>query len=160
MIKIKRENYPYRQAVVSVIVDGNNMFLVVQKLSYRDNEWSFASGGVEDNESPSEAILRELREELGVKSFKIIAEAKTHYQYEWPEKVIIEQFHKLGKYFRGQQLKYFLIKFLGNQSDIKPQEEEIRVIKWITYDQLSSHLLFPGQLESAEKVIKEFNLSF
>jgi len=42
MIKIKRENYPYRQAVVSVIVDGNNMFLVVQKLSYRDNEWSFA----------------------------------------------------------------------------------------------------------------------
>jgi len=49
---------------------------------------------------------------------------------------------------------------LGNQSDIKPQEEEIRVIKWITYDQLSSHLLFPGQLESAEKVIKEFNLSF
>jgi len=64
MIKIKRENYPYRQAVVSVIVDGNNMFLVVQKLSYRDNEWSFASGGVEDNESPSEAILRELREEL------------------------------------------------------------------------------------------------
>lgn len=160
MIKIKRKNYPYRQAVVSVIVDNKNMLLLVQKLSYRDNEWSFAGGGVEDNESPREAILRELKEELGTKSFKIIAEAKTHYQYEWPEKVIVEQFHKLGKYFRGQQQKYFLTKFSGNQSDIKPQEEEIRSIKWIAYDQLPDHLLFPGQLESAKKVIKEFNLSF
>lgn len=160
MIKIKRENYPYRQSVISVIVDDNNMFLVVQKLSYKDNEWTFAGGGIEENESPREAILRELQEELGVKSFKIIAEGKTHYKYKWPDEVIIKQFHKLGKYFRGQQLKYFLIKFLGKKSDLKPQKEEIRLIKWISYEQLSQHLIFPGQLKSAEKVIKEFNLSF
>ena len=111
MIKIKRENYPYRQAVISVIIDDNNLFLVIQKLSYKDNEWNFAGGGIEDNESPREAISRELQEELGVNNFKIMAENKIQYKYEWPEEVIIKRFQKKGELYRGQQIRYFLIKF-------------------------------------------------
>jgi len=158
-LKITRERYPYRQAVLGIVIDKDKQFLLVQKLNYRENEWSFAGGGIKENESPREAILRELQEELGVKSLKIISEGKTNYKYEWPDEVIIKQFHKHGKYFRGQQLKYFLIKFLGNKSDLKFQKEEIKAIKWIIYDQLSEHLIFPDQFASAEKVIKEFNLS-
>lgn len=157
---MKRDDYPYRQAVHAVIIDNNNHFLVVQKLNYKDNEWSFAGGGIEEKENPHEAILREIKEELQIKNAKILAESKVAYNYDWPEEVIRRRYQKDGKYFRGQQLKYFLVKFLGDKTSLKFQKEEIRAIKWVTYEQLSQHLIFPNQWPSAEKVIKEFNLSF
>lgn len=160
MIKIKRENFPYRQAVHAVIIDNNNQFLVVQKVNYKDNEWSFVGGGIEENENPREAILREIKEELGLINIEILAESKAAYKYDWPEEVIIKQFHKLGKYFGGQQFKYFLIKYSGDKSTLKFQKAEIKAIKWISYDQLSQHLIFPNQWEDAVEVIKEFDLSF
>jgi len=155
MFKIERNKYPYRKSVLGIIVNNDKEFLIVQKLSYKDNEWSFAGGGIDENETPNRAVLRELKEELGSENFKIITESKIPYRYEWPENVILERFDKKGELFRGQKLTYFLIKFVGEKSELKIQESEIKAIKWTVLENLSQYLVFPDQWSTAKKVIDE-----
>jgi len=154
-LKITREKYPYRQAVLGIIIDENKQFLIVQKLNYQKNEWSFAGGGIEKDETPKQAVVRELEEELGSKKFKVVAESKIPYSYEWPEQVILKQYRKAGKFYRGALIKYFLVKFFGKKEELKLQADELRAIKWVKLEELPKHLIFPSQWYSAKKVLKE-----
>jgi len=153
--KITREKYPYRQAVLGIIIDEDNDFLIIQKNNYQNTEWSFAGGGIEEGETPQQALVRELEEELGSKKFAIITESKTSYSYEWPDHVILKQYQKTDKLYRGNQIKYFLVKFLDDKKQLKLQPEEIRTGKWVTLRQLPKHLIFPGQWPATQKVIQE-----
>jgi len=154
-LEITREKYPYRQAVHGIIINDDKQFLLIQKLTYQGNEWSFAGGGIEENETPKQAVLRELKEELGSKKFEVIAESKIPYSYEWPDHVILRQYQKTGRLYRGNQIKYFLSKFSGNKEELKLRDDELRAIKWVTLEELPKHLIFPGQWQAAEKVVKE-----
>jgi len=154
-LKITREKYPYRQATLGIVIDEDKEFLLVQKLNYRENEWSFAGGGIEENETPKQAVSGELEEELGSKKFRIIAESTTPYCYEWPNHVILRQYQKTGKLYRGNQVKYFLSKFSGNKEELKLRRNELRAIKWVKLEELPKHLIFPSQWQAAEKVHQE-----
>jgi len=160
MLKITREKYPYRPAVLGIIIDDNKQFLLVQKLKYQENEWSFAGGGIEEGETPKQALLRELAEELGSKKFTVIAESEVPYSYDWPEEAILRQYQKTGKFYRGAQIKYFLVKFLGSKEELKLQADELKASKWVPLEELPKYLIFPGQWQAVQKVIKEFNLGF
>lgn len=37
---------PYRQAVLALVIDGDNNFLIVQLNEFADDEWKFISGGL------------------------------------------------------------------------------------------------------------------
>jgi 8-oxo-dGTP pyrophosphatase MutT (NUDIX family) len=52
--------------VRAVVINDDGEVLLVRPHGYRDGEWTFAGGGVEDGESPVAAMRRELAEELGV----------------------------------------------------------------------------------------------
>ncbi len=43
----------------------------------------------------------------------------------------------------------------GEVNEVKAGDG-IRTIKWVTREELKDHLLFPNQLDNAEKVIQEF----
>lgn len=154
-LKIIREKYPYRQATLGIVIDEDEQFLLVQKLNYRENEWSFAGGGIEENETPKQAVLRELEEELGSKKFEVIAESKISYSYEWPDHIIINQSQKTGRLYRGNQIKYFLSKFSGDKEELKLQTDELKAIRWVTLEELPKHLVFPGQWRATKKVLQE-----
>ena len=62
--------------------------MIVQKSSYKDNEWDIPGGGIEESEKPEVAIIRELKEELGSNKFEIVKTGKLTDRYEWPEEVI------------------------------------------------------------------------
>ncbi len=155
MFQVQREKYPYRKAVLGIVVDNNQQFLIAQKLSYKENEWSFAGGGIEENETPKQAVIRELKEELGSNEFEIIGESNIPYNYEWPDHVILQQYEKTGKLYRGAEIKYFLVKFSGNREELKLQADELRLLKWVTLKDLPKHLIFPNQWQAAEAVINE-----
>lgn len=55
-----------RQKVRAVVVNDSGEFLLVRPHGYREGEWTLAGGGVEEDESPVEAMRREIAEELGV----------------------------------------------------------------------------------------------
>ena len=78
--------------------------------------------------------------------------------YDWPAHVVTNWFIKRGKSHRGQEVRYFLVKFIGEKEDIKPDPEEIRYVKWVEYKELESHFVILNQWKTAKKIIKEFSL--
>ena len=93
-------------------------------------------GGVEDNENFLQAAKRELEEETGIKSVKLVKELDGWFEYDLPKNLLGKIWK--GKY-RGQKQKWFVMKFTG-----KVEEINIRTIhpefiswKWIKSPQLS-----------------------
>jgi len=146
----------YRKGANAFLIDNEKNFLLVQKTIYGDNQWEFPGGGVDEDETYEEAVLRELEEELGTNKFKILAESKQILKYDWPSEVIEDYLKNKGEYYLGQEKHQFLIKFTGNKDEIAFKENEIRKIKWVPYEELEKHLIFEDQWESAQKVIEEF----
>ena len=154
---IDKNTLRYRQSTMAVVTNDDGKILLVQKDNYQDNEWDFPGGGVEENEIPEQAVLRELEEELGASKFEIIAKSKTVDQYEWPDNVIERKFQELGKTWRGQQRTQFLIKFTGVNTDIVFPKSEIRQTLWVLPKELYKYFIFPKQFEKAKKLLEEFS---
>lgn len=151
---LDKNKLPYRKKSSAVIVDDENNFLLVQLHSYKDDNWNFCGGGIEEGEDEEKALLRELQEELDSSDFKIVKKSDHTKFYDWPDWMIIGDIEK-GKtnIYRGQEESYFLVKFTGNKEDIKIQEDELRAVKWVKYDQLKDHLTFDRHENIVEEVI-------
>ena len=150
------DELPYRQGAIGIIIDNNNHFLIVQMKDYGDNDWRFSGGGIEENETPTEGLLRELTEELGTDKFEILKESKQVNKYDWPEQVIINQIKNKKRYFRGQEQHQFLVKFTGVTEDIVIDPKELKKVKWVAYNELQAHFTFDNQWEQAKEVLQKF----
>lgn len=78
-------------------------------------EWQMPQGGVDPHEDLITAAKRELWEETGVTSAKLLGRLSTPMRYEFPPYDGPE--HKLGRY-RGQEQVWFAMRFLGPDSEI------------------------------------------
>lgn len=155
--KIDRNKLDYRQSTSAVIVDELGRILVVQKTSWQDNEWDLPGGGVDKNETPSQAIIRELSEELGCTNCKILKVSEQIDRYEWSDELISQKIKDGQPIFRGQERNQFLIK-LTKGAKILPQEEEIKAVKWIYPREIDKYCVFPDQLNKTKKLLKEFGI--
>lgn len=145
----------YRKSVIGIIIGKQNKFLITQLVNYGDNEWKFPGGGLEENETSEEALIRELHEELGTDKFKIIKKSQIQNKYDWPMDVIKMQLKKKGKTYKGQIQDQYLVHFEGSDIDIKMDPSEIKKIKWVDYLELSKHLNFPNQWKVAKTTIAD-----
>lgn len=154
-MKFKREELPYRKGAIGIIKNPNEKFLIVQMVSYNDNEWRFPGGGIEEGEEPQDAVIRELAEELGTDKFNVLKKSNISLSFEWPDHVIEKQFKKRGKMYRGQQQAQFLMDFVGSDNDIKVDPVELKNIKWVSYEELETHFVFPHQWEETKKTFED-----
>src|SRR3546814_3211978 len=63
---IESDGMRLRRKVRAVVLNEQGEVLLVRPHGYREGEWTLAGGGVEEGESPIEAMRREIGEELGV----------------------------------------------------------------------------------------------
>jgi putative (di)nucleoside polyphosphate hydrolase len=72
--------------------------------------WQLPQGGIDGEETPEEALLRELKEEIGTNEVEIIAKFPHTIKYLFPDDLKSQK----NKYFKaqydGQEQIYFLVK--------------------------------------------------
>tara|TARA_B100000212_G_scaffold339739_1_gene318807 strand:+ start:1210 stop:1677 length:468 start_codon:yes stop_codon:yes gene_type:complete len=147
------KNLPYRKGVGMMVFNDKKKIFVGKRI---DNQtaWQMPQGGVDDNEDYEAAAKRELYEETGIQSIRIIRKSKKEYSYDLPE-YLLGKIWK-GKYI-GQKQNWFLIKFLGPDSEINLNQKypEFCQWKWADIDELP-RLIVPFKKKMYLSVIQEF----
>lgn len=149
-------NLPYRLGVNTLITNSEGLFLIVQLVGYKDNEWKFVGGGVDEDETLVDASYREIEEEVGISKddLMLVGESTHVHSYDFPE----DMDNPIKNKYQGQKKHQFVFKYIGEKNSLNIQEEEIKKYKWVSYKDLKSHLVFPNQFENAQKIIQEFKL--
>jgi putative (di)nucleoside polyphosphate hydrolase len=130
-----RNKLPLRIGVGIILLNDKNNVFVGRRIDNPKNSWQMPQGGVDENEDFLQAAKRELEEETGVKSVKLIKELDGWFKYDLPEYLLGKLWK--GKY-RGQKQKWFVMKFLGKFSEInvKTKNPEFFEWKWIELSKL------------------------
>ena len=146
----------YRPNVGMMIINQKKEIFVGKRIDHPSDFWQMPQGGIDAQEVPSIAALREMEEEVGIKENKVemLTESQDWYYYSIP-KDLAETLWK-GKY-KGQRQKWFLYKFKGTDKDINIQTEhpEFSDYKWVTKDFLVPNIV-PFKKEIYEKLLEEF----
>ena len=110
-----------------MLINRDNLVLVAQRIDQVAEAWQMPQGGVDEGETPRQAALRELKEEIGTDRAKIIAETEEWVHYDLPRDLADKVWN--GR-FRGQTQKWFAMRFLGNDSDINLATAKPEFIEW------------------------------
>ncbi|HJN84384.1 MAG TPA: RNA pyrophosphohydrolase [Candidatus Pelagibacter bacterium] len=134
-MKEKYKNLPLRNGVGIVVLNNKNKVFVAKRIDNPKNFWQMPQGGVDNNENYYEAALRELKEETSIINVELIREIDKKFTYILPDHLIGIIWK--GK-FKGQILKWFVMKFIGNESEINinTKRPEFLDWKWINLDDL------------------------
>ena len=132
----KYENLPLRNGVGIVVLNKENKVFVAKRIDNPKNFWQMPQGGIDEGEDSLAAAFRELEEETSIKNVELIKEIDEPINYELPN-------HLLGiiwkGIYRGQRQKWFLMKFIGKESEINlnTNDPEFLEWKWIDIDQIT-----------------------
>ena len=146
-------NLPLRLGVGIVVLNKKNQVFVGKRIDNPGNSWQMPQGGVDKNENFLHAAKRELEEETGIKSVKLIKELNELLTYDLPDSLLGKIWK--GKY-RGQKQKWFIMKFIGEDSEIniKTKHPEFLDWKWIDLEELTK-IAVPFKLEVYKKIKSE-----
>ena len=135
-MKEKYKKLPLRSGVGIVILNKENKIFVAKRIDNPKNFWQMPQGGTDGNEDFYTAALRELKEETSIVSVKLIKEVEDKLTYILPDHLIGIIWK--GK-FKGQKQKWFIMKFVGNESEIniKTKHPEFLDWKWIDLEDLT-----------------------
>ena len=125
-----------RQGVGVIVLNQNNEVFVAKRKDNPIDKWQMPQGGININETPFNAMKRELEEETSITTIKVLKEIDNWLEYELPPNLLGKIWK--GKY-RGQKQKWFIVKFFGNDGEINLNTKHPEFIewKWINYKSLT-----------------------
>ncbi|GAO98748.1 RNA pyrophosphohydrolase [Caedimonas varicaedens] len=148
------QHLPYRQGVGMMVLNTHQQVFVARRIDLPSGSWQMPQGGIDKGETPLEAALRELAEEIGTNNVRMIAESREWYHYDLPDRLIARLWK--GRY-RGQQQKWFAMEFLGNETEINlnTAHPEFSEWRWVSLSELPT-LAVSFKRKTYEQIIEEF----
>tara|TARA_X000000950_G_C13482533_1_gene484380 strand:- start:119 stop:589 length:471 start_codon:yes stop_codon:yes gene_type:complete len=122
-----KEKLPMRIGVGIILLNDSNNVFVGRRKDNPSDKWQMPQGGVDKGEDFITAMKRELNEETSIKNIKVLKEINHMFEYELPENLVGVIWK--GK-FRGQRQKWFITRFLGDDSEINLKTEYQEFIDW------------------------------
>lgn len=118
----------YRKNVAAVVVNDKGQLLACQR-SDEFATWQLPQGGIDAGESPEQAVLRELEEEIGTAAVALIGQLPHSIRYDWPKEFVPG--------FQGQEQMYFLFRLNPNaQIDLNANPPiEFCAYRWVSVDE-------------------------
>ena len=97
--------------------------------------WQFPQGGIKAHESPTDALYRELEEELGLSPdhVELVGQTRDWLRYRLPRRYIRR---RPGTVCIGQKQRWFLLRLLGDEDDVQvdaSEQPEFDHWKWVNY---------------------------
>ena len=129
-------NLPLRSGVGIVVLNNDDKVFVAKRIDNPKNFWQMPQGGVDEGEDFLKAAYRELEEETSIKNVELVKELDGTITYELPDRLLGLIWK--GKY-RGQKQKWFLMRFVGSDSEIniKTKHPEFLEWKWVELDKIT-----------------------
>lgn len=158
-----KSSLPYRPCVGVMLVNGEGLVFVGRRTDRQDategqgNWWQMPQGGIDADEDPEAAARRELYEETGVTSVKMIGESQDWYYYDLPSELVGIAWK--GRYC-GQRQKWFVARFEGAESEIdldgRPDHDaEFDAWKWVELAALPE-MIVPFKRKVYAELVAEF----
>jgi len=136
----KFKKLPLRKGVGVILLNSENKVFVARRIDNPKDFWQMPQGGVDKNEDFLTAALRELKEETSIENVELIKELDGTTTYELPENLLGIIWK--GKY-RGQEQKWFLMRFKGNENEInlRTKHPEFLDWQWIELDKITKYVV-------------------
>ncbi len=118
---------PYRRCAGIMLLNDQGKVFVAKRIDTAVEAWQMPQGGIDENEDPKQAAIRELEEETGIIDISVIAEHEEWLSYDLPD----ELYGKVWKgRYSGQTMKWFVMRFLGSDEDINIDTEHAEFSSW------------------------------
>lgn len=149
------DNRPYRNNVGIMIVESTMKVWLGKRIDLPSQFLQMPQGGIEKDETTTDAMHRELREEVGLhqSDVKILHRCKNWQYYDFPYDISLKLWK--GSY-KGQRQKWFLIQVLDVDSiNIHTKNPEFLEGKWCSIDTVVASAV-PFKRDVYRSVIKTF----
>ena len=143
----------YRPGVGVMLMDRQGRIFVGRRKD-TPAAWQMPQGGIDEGETPREAALREMLEEIGTDRAEIVAESTFWHRYELPPDIAGRLWR--GRW-KGQTQRWFLLRFTGGDADIdlNAHHPEFDAWQWVEPDRLID-LIVAFKRDVYLKVLEEF----
>lgn len=140
----------YRTNVAAVLQRSDGCVLIGQRADF-PGSWQFPQGGVDEGESPEDALRREVREETGLPpdAYRITGRTGPH-RYDFPAGP-----DRRG--FAGQEQTYFLCPLRGAEPppfDPAMTCGEFLAVRWVAVENFPVELAPPMKQEVYREVLR------
>ena len=162
---IRAEDLPYRPCVGIMVLNQEGLVWAGKRTPIGNSEydgspqlWQMPQGGIDKGEDPEKAAYRELYEETGMETVRLLARSRTWINYDLPPELV--GIGLKGKY-RGQTQAWFAFRFEGDESEIRiapppgGHEQEFDDWAWKPMEELP-RLIVPFKRMVYEQVVAEF----
>ena len=143
-----------RPNVGILLINDDQQILAGEALHY-SGEWMMPQGGINPDETPCDAMQRELLEETGIafKEVELLHESENWLSYCFRKPLVKE-----GKRYTGQRQKWFHLSYNGPLPDANNTiEREFREFQWVDAQWLLQHTT-PFKVQVYQSIFSEFDI--
>ena len=145
----------FRKGIGVFLINEKNQLWVGKRIDFKNDYWQMPQGGIDNDEDPREAMIRELGEEVGIKkNYEILMELEQWLSYLLPDS--LKKVVWGGRYV-GQIQKWFACRFYGKDEEInlETHKPEFEDWKWIKPEDVMKSVI-PFKKKLYRDVLKGF----